>query len=75
MFVDLGSGLKVVSVLELFESPIMRLRLSLLYVRRASQGARVVVSSASPMIREIGGTTVGIPRPLWLSSHLREPGV
>ena len=75
MFVDLGFGLEVISILELFESPIMRLHLSVLYVRRASQGARVVVSSVSPMIIEIDGTTMGIPRPLWSSNHLREPGV
>ena len=73
MFVDQGFVLEVLSVLELLESPILRLCLSLISSKRASQGARVVVSSGSPMSLEIGGTTMGIPRPQWSSSHLREP--
>ena len=70
---DLGSVLEVISVLELLESPILRLRLSLISSKRASQGARVVASSGSPMTLEIDGTTVGIPRSQWLFSHLWEP--
>ena len=73
MFVDLGFVLEVLSILELLESPILRLRLSLISLKRASQGASVVASSRSPMTLEIGGTIVGIPRPQWFSSHLREP--
>ena len=73
VFEDLGFVLDVLSVLELLESPILRLHLFLISSKRASWGARVVVSFESPMTLEIGGTIVGIPRPQWLSSHLREP--
>ena len=73
MFVDLGFVLEVLSVLELLESQMFRLHLSLISSKRASWGARVVVSCGSPMTLEIGGTTMGIARPQWLSSHLLEP--
>ena len=73
VFEDLGFVLEALSVLELLESPILRLCLSLISSKRASWGARVVVSSGSPMTLEIGGTIMGILRPQWLSSHLLEP--
>ena len=60
VFVDLGSVLKVITISELLESPILWLSLSQLFLKRASPDAIIAVSFVLPTTLEIYVTTVGI---------------